>query len=193
MKMHNDTSQSGISILEVILVVTIIGITSAIAVPNIMNWADSRTINNDLSSTLQAIDFSRSESAAQGRTYYIIGPTPSKTLDIHYAKDVNPLACPPSSGADMAKSNQYPGGIAIESTITTKHGYATPGTAGEYAGTNQLICFSPDGMSSGGGFQLVYGGEEYRIDVLITGFYDIKKNLGSPCPENTATTWCERN
>ena len=189
MKMHNDTSQSGISLLEIIIVIAIVGIAAAIAVPNVQNWAQSRTINNDLASIQQVIEFSRSQSSAQGRAFYIIGPT-SGTLNVHYAEDNNLLACP---NASTVKASQYPSGIIPDSTVLTKHGNGTPGTAGVYSGTNQTICFFPDGTSSGGGFQLAYKGDEYRVDVFITGFYDTRRNMNSPCPENPATTWCERN
>ena len=189
MKMHNDTSQSGISLLEIIIVIAIVGIAAAIAVPNVQNWAQSRTINNDLASIQQVIEFSRSQSSAQGRVFYIIGPT-GGTLNVRYATGNNLLECPSWS---TVKSMQYPGGIIPDSTVLTKHGDGTPGTAGVYNGTNTTICFFPDGTSSGGGFQLAYKGDEYRIDIFITGFYDIRRNLNSACPEDPATTWCERN
>jgi len=45
------------------------------------------------------------------------------------------------------------------------------------------MCFKQDGTSTGGGFEVNYKNDTYRITIWQTGFYEVLKNVGG--------TWME--
>ena len=51
--------EKGLSLLEVLVVLAIIGLVAAVSVPNISGWTSSRTINNDLGELTKLINYAK--------------------------------------------------------------------------------------------------------------------------------------
>lgn len=157
--------RSGVTLLELMVVVAILGIAAALAVPGIVSWSDDERVKGAARSVADAFTLARSEAIRTGDQHLIIfalglgateqivvvndGPvaTANCTIDageiVHFVRGVNGVAWGTSTaGASGALAPADPGiavsGAATGSTFTDATMTATNGAT--------WVLFQPDGM-----------------------------------------------
>lgn len=74
-------SQRGFSLLEMLLVIAIVGIAMAIAVPNFSSWRDQRAVNSAAKTLMSHLKQARVIAMAENRTVTVIFASDSYTYD----------------------------------------------------------------------------------------------------------------
>ena len=81
--------EKGLTLLEILVVLAIIGIVAAISVPNISGWTSSRTINNDLGELTKLIDYAKVNSIKEKKKFLLVNDNNSKSLNLYQSKNVD--------------------------------------------------------------------------------------------------------
>lgn len=199
--MKSNKNNSGITILEIMIVVAMVGIIAAIATPNLSGWAASRVVKQELASIEALIDYGKKTSVSKSRKLYLRLTNPN-TLQLFQLRLTPALAAENSnntncvfSAANTEPISEYPNPSIFESTINTQHNnLAQIGQNQVYPNTASLMCFFSNGSSTGGGFQITNNAStcyQFRTNIWITGFYANQINTNTSCvgPAN----WIERN
>ena len=82
-------AEKGLTLLEILIVLAIIGIVAAISVPNISGWTSSRTINNDLGELTKLIDYAKVNSVKKKKKFLLVNDNYSKSLNLYQSKNVD--------------------------------------------------------------------------------------------------------
>ena len=85
--------QAGFSLLELLIVITILGITAAILAPNI-STTNTNNIELAASEVAQAIRFARSEAIRTGKSHGVHADTSTQLLRVYELKDVSGTLTP---------------------------------------------------------------------------------------------------
>ena len=199
------SSERGLSLLEILVVLAIIGIVAAISVPNIASWSSGRNINNDLGEIRKLIDYAKINSVNE-RKIYLINHS-NFDVQIYETKSVDrTLNCRPYQSSIYQTVSEYPNPTTIVSTMLAKKGNGS-----NYSHSTSIACFFADGTTSingdtsnsyASGYELSYKEAKFRINLWLTGFYDVSIYSNNDCPTNKQTydtddniinNWCEKN
>ena len=178
MKTPNEKKEGGISLLDILVVLAIIGIVAVITVPNISNWTQARTAENDIATIRALVDYAKSASSSKGKTM-VLFQAGSKTLQIYQHISNDPTAC---LGNIFYLDSEYGNAKTLKSRILAKHDDRA-NVSSSFNHSRSRMCFKQDGTSTGGGFEVNYKNDTYRITIWQTGFYEVLKNVGG--------TWME--
>jgi len=160
----------GLTLLELLIVLAVIGIAATFAVPNISNFATSRVAEKDLATIRSLIDYAKTTSYAKGKTM-VLSQT-NKSVKMSVLKSSDPTQC---LGA-IDDDKEYSEAKVLQSSVKAKHNN-NANVTGSYSQSSSRMCFKRDNTSTGGGFEVQYGLVVYRIDVWATGFYDISRKI----------------
>ena len=199
------SSERGLSLLEILVVLAIIGIVAAISVPNIASWSSGRNINNDLGEIRKLIDYAKINSVNERKIYLITHN--NSDIKIYETKSVDvSLNCRPYQASIYQDVSEYPNTTTVVSTILAKKG-----SNSGYSHSSSITCFFADGSASpavdsnnsnASGYELSQKEAKFRINLWLTGFYDVSIYSNNDCPTNKRTydtngnvinNWCEKN
>ena len=82
-------AEKGLTLLEILVVLAIIGIVAAISVPNMSGWTSSRTINNDLGELTKLIDYAKVNSVKKKKKFLLVNDNNNKSLSLYQSKNVD--------------------------------------------------------------------------------------------------------
>ena len=170
MKMLNKKNAEGLTLLELLIVLAVIGIAATFAIPNINNFATSRVSEKDLATIRSLIDYAKTTSFSKGKTMVLVQT--NNSVKISELRSNDPTKC---LGA-VDDDKEYSKAEILKSTITAKHNN-NANVTGSYSQSTSRMCFKRDNTSTGGGFEVKYGHTIYRIEIWATGFYDITRKI----------------
>ena len=171
MKMHKIKNDRGITLLELLLVIAVIGIVATFTIPNITKFASARIAENDLATIRSLIDYSKTASYSKGKTMVLL-QTNQNTIQVFELRSNDPTQCLGTIDPDI----EYSKAISFKSVIKSKH-YNNASVASSFNQSNSRMCFKKDSTSSGGGYEIKYQDDIFRIEVWATGFYDITRKI----------------
>lgn len=164
-------NEKGITLLELLVVLAVIGIVATFTIPNISKFASSRIAEKDLATIRSLVDYAKTASYSKGKTMVLL-QTNQSTIQVFELISNDPTQCLGNVKID----NEYAKAISFKSQIKAKH-YNNANVAGSYNQSNSRMCFKKDSTSSGGGFEVAYQDDIFRIEVWATGFYDITRKI----------------
>ena len=170
MKMLNKKNAEGLTLLELLIVLAVIGIVATFAIPNLSNFTTSRVAEKDLATIRSLIDYAKTTSFSKGKTMVLVQT--NNSIKISELRSNDPTQCLGSVDDDK----EYTEPKILKSTVTAKHDNKANVT-GSYSQSTSRMCFKRDNTSTGGGFEVKYGHNIYRIEVWATGFYDITRKI----------------
>ena len=104
--------QRGFSIMEVMVVVVIVGVLTAIAIPAFSSWKERQAVSNVASSLLMHLKQARNLAVAENRSVSITFSSSAYTVDADTTGSCGPCK-------DNAVSySQFSGGLSISPTTT---------------------------------------------------------------------------
>ena len=164
-------NEKGLTLLELLIVLAVIGIAATFAIPNLSKFTTSRVAEKDLATIRSLIDYAKTTSFSKGKTMVLIQTYNS--IKISELRSNDPTQC--LGKVDDDKEYTMP--KLLKSTITAKHDNKANVT-GSYNQSISRMCFKRDNTSTGGGFEVKYGYDNiYRIEVWATGFYNITRKI----------------
>ena len=170
MKMPIKKNAEGLTLLELLIVLAVIGIAATFAIPNINSFATSRVAEKDLTTIRSLIDYAKTTSYAKGKTM-VLSQT-NKSVKISELRSNDPTKCLGAVDDDA----EYSKSEILKSAITAKHNN-NANVTGSFNQSTSRMCFKRDSTSTGGGFEITYGHTIYRIEIWATGFYDITMKI----------------
>ena len=170
MKMLNKKNVEGLTLLELLIVLAVIGIAATFAIPNLSNFTTSRVAEKDLATIHSLIDYAKTTSFSKSKTMVLLQT--NNSIKISELRSNDPTQCLGSVDDDK----EYTESIILKSTVTAKHDNKANVT-GSYSQSTSRMCFKRDNTSTGGGFEVKYGHNIYRIEVWATGFYDFTRKI----------------
>jgi len=112
MHAENTELQRGFSIMEMMVVVVIVGVLTAIAIPAFSSWKERQAVSNVASSLLMHLKQARNLAVAENRSVSITFSSSAYTVDADTTGSCGPCK-------DNAVSySQFSGGISISPTTT---------------------------------------------------------------------------
>ncbi|MAS51018.1 MAG: hypothetical protein CL712_03740 [Chloroflexi bacterium] len=169
--MHRISNEKGLTLLELLVVLAVIGIVATFTIPNISKFATGRTAEKDLATIRSLIDYAKTASYSKGKTMVLL-QTNQSTIQVFELSSNDPTKCLGNVNVD----NEYSKAISFKSIIKSKH-YNNANVASSFNQSNSRMCFKKDATSSGGGFEVKYQDDIFRIEVWTTGFYDITRKI----------------
>ena len=170
MKITINENEKGLTLLELLIVLAVIGIAATFAIPNLSNFTTSRVAEKDLATIRSLIDYAKTTSFSKSKTMVLVQT--NNSIKISELRSNDPTQCLGSVDDDK----EYPKPQILKSTITAKHD-SKANVTGSYSQSTSRMCFKRDNTSTGGGFEVKYGHNIYRIEVWATGFYDITRKI----------------
>jgi len=170
MKIIINDNKKGLTLLELLIVLAAIGIAATFAIPNLSNFTTSRVAEKDIATIRSLIDYAKTTSFSKSKTMVLVQT--NNSIKISELRSNDPTQCLGSVDDDK----EYTEAQILKSTVTAKHDNKANVT-GSYSQSNSRMCFKRDNTSTGGGFEVKYGHNIYRIEVWATGFYDITKKI----------------
>ena len=190
--------EKGLTLLEILVVLAIIGIVAAISVPNISGWTSSRTINNDLGELTKLIDYAKVNSVKEKKKFLLVNDNYSKSLNLYQSKNVDTSTnCTSYNSSTFEYASGYEASQKVTSNILAQRGLSRG-----YTDPSTELCFFSDGTVSTNttGYEISYRDRSYRLSVWITGFYEVLRYSEVSCPaekraydrdNNIIQNWCE--
>ncbi len=160
----------GLTLLELLIVLAVIGIAASFAIPNLSNFTTSRVAEKDLANIRSLVDYAKTTSYAKGKTMVLIQT--NNFIQIFELRSNDPTKC--LGWVEIDKEYTEP--IKLKSTVTAKHDN-NANVTGSYVHSPSRMCFKRDSTSTGGGFEVKYGHVIYRIEIWATGYYDITRKI----------------
>ena len=170
MKMLIKKNAEGLTLLELLIVLAVIGIAATFAIPNLSNFTTSRVAEKDLATIRSFIDYSKTASFSKSKTMVLVQT--NNSIKISELRSNDPTQCLGSVDDDK----EYTEPQILKSTVTAKHD-SKANVTNSYNQSTSRMCFKRDNTSTGGGFEVKYGHNIYRIEVWATGFYDITRKV----------------
>ena len=170
MKIIFNENEKGLTLLELLIVLAVIGIAATFAIPNLSNFTTSRVAEKDLATIRSLIDYAKTTSFSKSNTMVLVQT--NNSIKISELRSNDPTQCLGSVDDDK----EYTEAIILKSFVTAKHDNKANVT-GSYGQSTSRMCFKRDNTSTGGGFEVKYGHNIYRIEVWATGFYDITRKI----------------
>ena len=170
MKITINENEKGLTLLELLIVLAVIGITATFAIPNLSNFTTSRVAEKDLATIRSLIDYAKTTSFSKSKTMVLVQT--NKSIKISELRSNDPTQCLGSIDDDK----EYTKPQILKSTVTAKHD-SKANVTGSYGQSPSRICFKRDNTSTGGGFEIKYGHTIFRIEIWATGFYDITRKI----------------
>ena len=168
-------NKKGFSLLEVIVIVAIIGIVSAIAFPTISSWTNKRKADVDIQTLRSLVDYAKQTSMTQGKS--IILYSSSGGVDVYVTQSNDIRSC--GIGSSYIRDTEYQTQIKFESTVRTKHNASGQSPSPNYNNSTGRICFLQDGTSSGGGFTATHDNESYKLEIWQTSFSELTRYVNN--------------
>jgi prepilin-type N-terminal cleavage/methylation domain-containing protein len=171
MKMLIKKNAEGLTLLELLVVLAVIGIAATFAIPNLSNFTTSRVAEKDLATIRSLIDYAKATSFSKSKTMVLVQT--NNSVKIYELRSSDPTKClgPVDDDKEYSKLK------ILKSTIAAKHNN-NANVTGSYGQSTSRMCFKRDNTSTGGGFEIKYGYDNiYRIEVWPTGFYDITRKI----------------
>ena len=170
MKIIINENEKGLTLLELLIVLAVIGIAATFAIPNLSNFTTSRVAEKDLATIRSLINYAKTTSFSKRKTMVLVQT--KNSIKISELRSNDPTQCLGSVDDDK----EYPKPQILKSTVTAKHD-SKANVTGSYGQSTSRMCFKRDNTSTGGGFEVKYGHNIYRIEVWATGFYDITRKI----------------
>jgi len=170
MKIIINDNKKGLTLLELLIVLAAIGIAATFAIPNLSNFTTSRLAEKDIATIRSLIDYAKTTSFSKSRTMVLVQT--NNSIKISKLRSNDPTQCLGSVDDDK----EYTEVQILKSTVKAKHDNKANVT-GSYSQSTSRMCFKRDNTSTGGGFEVKYGHNIYRIEVWATGFYDITRKI----------------
>lgn len=170
MKTVINENEKGLTLLELLVVLAVIGIAATFAIPNLSNFTTSRVAEKDIATIRSLIDYAKTTSFSKSKTMVL--ELTNNSIKISELRSNDPTQCLGSVDDDK----EYTKPIILKSTVTAKHDNKANVT-GSYNQSTSRMCFKRNNTSTGGGFEVKYGHNIYRIEVWATGFYDITRKI----------------
>lgn len=171
MKIIINANEKGLTLLELLIVLAVIGIAATFAIPNLNNFTTSRVAEKDLATIRSLIDYAKVSSFSRSKTMVLIQN--NNSIKLSELRSNDPIACL----GDVDNVKEYVNPKILKSTVTAKHNNNATIT-GSYSQSTSRICFKRDNTSTGGGFEIKYGYDSiYRIEIWATGFYEISRKI----------------
>ena len=170
MKIIINENEKGLTLLELLIVLAVIAIAATFAIPNLSNFTTSRVAEKDLATIRSLIDYAKTTSFSKSKTMVLIQT--NNFIQIFELRSNDPTKCL----GNVDDDKEYTEAKILKSTVTAKHDNKANVT-GSYSQSTSRMCFKRDNTSTGGGFEVKYGHNIYRIEVWATGFYDITRKI----------------
>ena len=170
MKIIINENEKGLTLLELLIVLAVIGVAATFAIPNLSNFTTSRVAEKDLATIRSLIDYAKTASFSKSKTMVLVQT--NNSIKISELRSRDPTQCLGSVDDDK----EYTEPQILKSTVTAKHN-SNANVTGSYNNSTSRMCFKRDNTSTGGGFEVKYGHNIYRIEVWATGFYDITRKI----------------
>ena len=170
MKIIFNENEKGLTLLELLIVLAVIGIAATFAIPNLSNFTTSRVAEKDLAIIRSLIDYAKTTSFSKSKTMVLVQT--NNSIKISELRSNDPTQCLGSVDDDK----EYTEPKILKSTVTAKHD-SKANVTGSYGQSTSRMCFKRDNTSTGGGFEVKYGHVIYRIEIWATGFYDITRKI----------------
>ena len=171
MKIIFNENEKGLTLLELLIVLAVIGIAATFAIPNLSNFTTSRVAEKDLAIIRSLIDYAKTTSFSKSKTMVLVQT--NNSIKISELRSNDPTQCLGSVDDDK----EYTEPKILKSTVTAKHD-SKANVTGSYGQSTSRMCFKRDNTSTGGGFEVKYGYDNiYRIEVWATGFYNITRKI----------------
>ena len=191
-------SSNGLSLLEVLVVLAIIGLVAAISVPNISSWTSSRIINEDLGQIKKLIDYAKVNSVKERKMFLLVNNESTKSIQLFETKNTNnSTSCASYNSSTYENASGYPEPQTITSSLLAQRG-----SSNGFSESSSELCFYSDGTISTNttGYELRHKDDAYRILFWLTGFYETHRSTEGICPDNKKAydintnviqNWCE--
>ncbi len=191
-------SSNGLSLLEVLVVLAIIGLVAAISVPNISSWTSSRIINEDLGQIKKLIDYAKVNSVKERKMFLLVNNEINKSIQLFETRNTNnSTSCASYNSSIFENSSGYPEPQTITSSLLAQRG-----SSNGFTESSSELCFYSDGTISTNttGYELKHKDDAYRILFWLTGFYETHRSTEGSCPDNKKAydinnnviqNWCE--
>ena len=191
-------SSNGLSLLEVLVVLAIIGLVAAISVPNISSWTSSRIINEDLGQIKKLIDYAKVNSVKERKMFLLVNNESTKSIQLFETKNTNnSTSCASYNSSTFENASGYPEPKTITSSLLAQRG-----SSNGFTESSSELCFYSDGTISTNttGYELRHKDDAYRILFWLTGFYETHRSTEGICPDNKKAydintnviqNWCE--
>ena len=196
--MPTKLEEKGLSLLEVLVVLAIIGLVAAISVPNISGWTSSRTINNDLGELTKLINYAKINSVKEKKKFILVNNNNNKTLSLYESKSIDTTTeCEAFNSSTFEFASGYKANQIVTSDILAQRGLGRG-----YTDPSTELCFFSNGTASTNatGYEIKYGESKYRLSMWVTGFYEVLRYSEVSCPaekraydrdNNIIQNWCE--
>jgi prepilin-type N-terminal cleavage/methylation domain-containing protein len=103
------------TLIELIIVMTIIAIVAAVAVPSLGIFSTSRQTNNAAAQMLEAAEYARAQAIAEGRTYRLNVDTSAMTYWLTADEGAGTFV---AASGDHGQKYQLPSGVTLAAQIT---------------------------------------------------------------------------
>lgn len=149
--------ERGFTLVEVVTTIALIGILSAILVPNISDWSKKRGVSAETNEARSLLNYAKGYSL-NNRT----------TTRVAFDEEASRLVV--FSGVDVQSCSISLDWVALDTNAILKKSNVV------FSSSDEAICFYKDGSSSGGEIQLSNDYAKYVLSVFsATGFIELSK------------------
>ena len=106
--MHRISNEKGLTLLELLVVLAVIGIVATFTIPNISKFATGRTAEKDLATIRSLIDYAKTASYSKGKTMVLL-QTNQSTMQVFELSSNDPTKCLGNVNVD----NEYSKAISL--------------------------------------------------------------------------------
>ena len=105
MKLTTPTkNKNGFSLLEILVIVAVVGIVAAIAIPTVSSWTNKRKADVDIQTLRSLVDYAKQTSITQGKS--IILYSSNSGVDVYVTQSNDIRAC--GIGSSQIRDTEYP-------------------------------------------------------------------------------------
>lgn len=135
-----DSDQRGVSLLEIIVVIALIGIVVGLVKPNLNSWKANATVKSDFNQLVASIEYLKSKARAVNGTAVLICNKSAKTITYAISSTVysSVSTVPAAFSASETVENTGANILSGKSTPSSTTGFCNSASRGIFLGSGQV-------------------------------------------------------